>query len=281
MDGHGPLGVVGAGLMGSEIAFLGAAAGDRVKLYDADDAALSAGLARASAIAERRVAKGRLTEQEGAEIVARLAAARGMADLGDCAAVIEAVTERIDVKAAVFWDLDRAAAPDALLASNTSGLSITELGRVTGRPERVVGMHFFNPASVMPLVEIIRGEDTAERTVDEAAALALRYGKTPVRVQECPGFLVNRILVRAMVECYRSAEELGASQGAVDAAVVERGPAPMGPFTRCRGSATCRRPSGSSSTLPSPETASPLRLRSSTRPCDERYGRSAQQVRRT
>jgi len=226
----GPLGVVGAGLMGSEIAYLGAAAGAQVRLHDVDDAAVQAGLARAAGIAERRTAKGRMTEEEAGAIVERLRPASGIAGLGKCVVVIEAVSEQMDVKSAVFWDLDRAVAKDALIASNTSGLSITDLGRITRRPERVVGMHFFNPASVMPLVEVIEGDDTSAATMDDAVALASALGKTPVRVRECPGFLVNRVLVRAMVSAYRVAEDHHAAPGAVDAAVVARGPAPMGPF---------------------------------------------------
>jgi 3-hydroxyacyl-CoA dehydrogenase len=226
----GALGVVGAGVMGSEIAFLGAAAGDHVVVVDTDPDALAAGLERACAIARRRVAKERLTPDEAAAIEARISGAGDLAALADCDAVIEAVSERMEVKLAVFGALGEHVRSDALVASNTSGLSISDLGRASGRPESVVGMHFFNPASVMPLVEVIRGAETSEGTVDRAMALATRYGKTPVRVSECPGFLVNRVLVRAMVESFRAAEQVGVASSAADAAVVESGPAPMGPF---------------------------------------------------
>jgi 3-hydroxybutyryl-CoA dehydrogenase len=143
---------------------------------------------------------------------------------------IEAVPEVLDLKRDVFRRLDRTIRPDALLASNTSGLSITALARETGRAERVLGLHFFNPASVMRLVEVIRGQETSDATIDAGEAFTRALGKTPVRVQECPGFLVNRLLTRGMLAAYRMAEALGADPAAVDIAVEADGPAPMGPF---------------------------------------------------
>jgi 3-hydroxyacyl-CoA dehydrogenase len=226
----GALGVVGAGVMGSEIAFLGAAAGDHVTLVDTDPGALATGLEHARAIAQRRLAKERLTREEALAIDGRLGGATDVAALADCDAVIEAVSERMEVKLAVFGALGDRLRDDALVASNTSGLSITDLGEAAGRPGSVVGMHFFNPASVMPLVEVIRGAATEEAAVDRAVGLAERYGKIPVRVRECPGFLVNRVLVRAVVEAYRAAAAWGVEPTGVDAAVVAGGPAPMGPF---------------------------------------------------
>ncbi len=226
----GALGVVGAGVMGSEIAFLGAAAGDHVTLVDTDPGALAAGLDRARAIAQRRLAKGRLTEDEARGIEGRIRGAESVSALSDCAAVIEAVSERMEVKLAVFEAFGEQLGADTLVASNTSGLSITDLAQAAGRPQSVVGLHFFNPASVMPLVEVIRGAQTTDAVVDRAVELAKRYGKTPVRVRECPGFLVNRVLVRAMVEAYREAESAGVDPTAADAAVAHGGPAPMGPF---------------------------------------------------
>jgi len=140
------------------------------------------------------------------------------------------VTEVLDVKRDVFRRMDAALPPSALLASNTSGLSITALGRETARPDRVLGLHFFNPASVMRLVEVIQGEDTSEDTAGAGVALAETLGKSPVRVRECPGFLVNRVLVRALAEAYRRAGQIDADRAAADASVVAGGPAPMGPF---------------------------------------------------
>ena len=212
------IGVVGAGVMGSEIAFSAAAAGIEVALRDVDRSLIDRGLAHVGAIAERRVARGRMTADEAAALVARVAPAEDEASLVGCDLVIEAVTERMDVKRTVF------------AASNTSGLSISELASVTSRPERVLGLHFFNPASTMRLVEVIRGEATSDATAEAGAELVRRLGKTPVAVAECPGFLVNRVLVRALCEAYRRAAESGAGLAAADAAVVAAGPAPMGPF---------------------------------------------------
>ena len=224
------IGVVGAGVMGSEIAQVAAAAGLEVVLRDVDSAAIGRGLDHVRGIGERRVSRGRLDPADAAAILARITPAADDADLADCDVIIEATTEVMAVKREVFARLDAVAREDAVLASNTSGLSITEMGRSTSRPERVLGLHFFNPASVMRLVEVISGEDTSPEATRAAMDLVARIGKTPVRVAECPGFLVNRILVRALVEAYRRASEIGAGRAAADAAVVESGPAPMGPF---------------------------------------------------
>ncbi len=224
------IGVVGAGVMGSEIAQVAAAAGCSVVLVDIDDAAVARGLAHIRTIGERRVAKGRLTQEVADAIVDRVAGSVTLEAIGDCDLVIEAGPEVLELKRTLWQAIDAAAKPAALLASNTSGLSITTLARTTGSPERVMGLHFFNPASVMRLVEVIRGADTAEATINAGAAVAERLGKVPVRVLECPGFLVNRILVRALAEAYRCADELGADRASADQAVVDGGPAPMGPF---------------------------------------------------
>jgi 3-hydroxybutyryl-CoA dehydrogenase len=224
------VGVVGAGIMGSEIAWTAAAAGCEVVLLDADPAALERGVAHAASIGERRVGRGRMGADEAAAAAGRIRATAEAAELGACDVAIEAVPEVMDIKREVFARLDAALRPEALLASNTSGLSITALAATTSRPDRVVGLHFFNPASVMRLVEVIRGEATSEATMEAAEALARDLGKVPVRVRECPGFLVNRILVRAMAEAYRQSLATGADMAAADRAVVEDGPAPMGPF---------------------------------------------------
>jgi 3-hydroxybutyryl-CoA dehydrogenase len=222
--------VVGAGVMGSEIAQVAAAAGLDVVLLDADPAALERGMAHVAAIGARRVAKGRMEPAVAETILARVTPAGDDAALAGCDIAVEAVPEVMEVKRGVMGRLDAALPPAALIASNTSGLSISELGGFTGRPERVLGLHFFNPASVMRLVEVVAGERTGEEALAAAESLATALGKVPVRVRECPGFLVNRILVRAMAEAYRSAEESGAPRAAVDRAVVDGGPAPMGPF---------------------------------------------------
>jgi len=222
--------VVGAGVMGSEIAQVSAAAGVEVVLTDAIEAALESGLAHVSTICRRRVERGRMTEDEAAAIVGRVSAATDDAALGDCDLGIEVVTEILDVKREVFRHLDAALPPGALLASNTSGLSITALAGETSRPESVLGLHFFNPASVMKLVEVVKGEATSEATMAAGEAFARAAGKVPVRVRECPGFLVNRMLVRALAEAFKRASETGADRAAADRAVLDSGPAPMGPY---------------------------------------------------
>ncbi len=222
--------VVGAGVMGAEIAQAVAAAGVDVVLVDADAEALARGRAHIEAIGARRVARGRLSEADASAIMARIATGDGAAVYRDCDVAIEAVTERMAVKRSVFAELDAALPPGALLASNTSGLSITALSEVTGRPDRVLGLHFFNPASVMRLVEVVRGRHTGDAAVEEGLAFVAALGKTPVVVRECPGFLVNRVLCRALAGAYRKAAQVGADRRAADAAVVAGGPAPMGAF---------------------------------------------------
>jgi 3-hydroxyacyl-CoA dehydrogenase len=224
------IGVVGAGVMGSEIAHVAAGAGKRVILRDVDEAALERGLAHVRDLGERAVRSGRMSRADAAALIARIDTVTDDEALARCDLVVEAVTERLDVKRDVFRRLDEAVKPDAILASNTSGLSITAIGRETGRPDQVIGLHFFNPASVMKLVEVIRGEDTSPATMEAGQALARELRKTPVPVVECPGFLVNRILVRAMAEAFRRAAEIGAAPITADASVAVTGPAPMGPF---------------------------------------------------
>ena len=224
------VGVVGAGVMGSEIAQAAAAAGLDVVLRDVDQAALDRGIAHVRAIGQRAVERGRMEADEAERIVARISTALDDEALAGVDVAIEAVPEVLDLKRDVFRRLDRALQAQALLASNTSGLSITALARETGRADRVLGLHFFNPASVMRLVEVIRGEETSDATIGAGEAFARALGKTPVQVRECPGFLVNRLLTRGMLAAYRMTEALDADPAAVDVAVEADGPAPMGPF---------------------------------------------------
>jgi 3-hydroxyacyl-CoA dehydrogenase len=228
--GFESVGVIGAGVMGSEIAQVAAAAGCDVVLVDIDDAAVTRGIEHIRSIGARRVDRGRMEPQEAEAILTRVHGATELAAIGACDVVVEVAPEVLELKRDLWRRIDAVAAPGAVLASNTSGLSITTLARETSRPERVLGLHFFNPASVMRLVEVIRGEDSADAVVEEGVAIATRLGKVPVRVVECPGFLVNRILVRALSEAYALADETGANRASADAAVVDGGPAPMGPF---------------------------------------------------
>jgi len=224
------VGIIGAGTMGAEIAHVAAVAGMDVLVADADLARAEAGVDRARAIAARRVERGRLDAVAADAAGARLRAVAGIDDLPEVDVVIEAVPEDLALKIAVHRRIDEVVPAGALVATNTSGLSVTALGDATRTPSRLVGLHFFNPASTMRLVEVIAGAATDEATVARATALARDLGKTPVRVRECPGFVVNRVLVRAMAEAYRAAAGAPVDRRAADAMVVDGGPAPMGPF---------------------------------------------------
>jgi 3-hydroxyacyl-CoA dehydrogenase len=224
------VGIVGAGVMGSDIAFVTARAGKRVVVCDVAPEALDQAQARIGHLTARAVERGQLDAAAADALRRRITATSDDAAFAECDLVIEAVSERMDLKRAVFTRLDALVPPGAVLASNTSGLSISEIARCTSRPESVLGIHFFNPSAVMQLVELIEGDRTAPAVLDAAESFVREVGKTPVRVRECPGFLVNRVLVRAMAESYRQATTTGADPAAVDAAVVAAGPAPMGPF---------------------------------------------------
>jgi 3-hydroxyacyl-CoA dehydrogenase len=230
--------VVGAGVMGGEIAQVIASADVPVVLKDVDQKFVDAGLQKAREVTESQVArlarKGRLTEEQASEQVERTLAlitpATSYDAFGDVDFVIEAVPERMEVKHAVFSELDAATPGHAILASNTSGLSITEIGDVTQRPDKVVGFHFFWPASQMRLVEVIESDDTSPETAQAAANFAQAIRKTAVRCGECPGFVVNRILVSTASEIWRYQDESGVDVEALDAFIAERAQMPMGPF---------------------------------------------------
>jgi 3-hydroxyacyl-CoA dehydrogenase len=230
--------VVGAGVMGGEIAQAVAAADIPVVLKDVDQKFVDAGLTKAREVTQgqlaRLVKKERLTqEQADAQLEHTLSRIQGATDydgFGDVDFVIEAVPEKMEIKHEVFAELDVATPGHAILASNTSGLSITEIGEVTSRPEQVVGFHFFWPASVMRLIEVIEGDDTAPETVQAAANFAQQIRKMPIRCGECPGFVVNRILLSTVSEVWRYQDETGTDVKEIDEAITEAGAAPMGPF---------------------------------------------------
>ena len=230
--------VVGAGVMGGEIAQLIAAADIPVLLKDVDQKYVDAGLAKAREVTEKQVgklvAKEKLTAEQGAEQVeatlARITGTTAYDGFGDVDFAIEAVPERIEVKHGVFSELDAATPGHAILASNTSGLSITEIGDATNRPDKVVGFHFFWPASVMRLVEIVEGEETSQATLQGAANFAQAIRKTPVRCAECPGFVVNRILTSTASEIWRYQDESGVDVKDIDKALTDSKLMPMGPF---------------------------------------------------
>jgi 3-hydroxyacyl-CoA dehydrogenase len=230
--------VVGAGVMGGEIAQVIASADVPVLLKDVDQKFVDAGLAKAREVTERQVAKlvekGKLSqEQADAQLEHTLGLITGTTSydgFGDVDFAIEAVPEKMEIKHQVFADLDASTPGHAILASNTSGLSITEIGEITNRPDRVVGFHFFWPASYMRLVEIIEGDDTLPETAQAAATFAQQIRKVPVRAAECPGFVVNRILVSTASEIWRYQDETGASVEEIDKVVQEQTQMPMGPF---------------------------------------------------
>jgi 3-hydroxyacyl-CoA dehydrogenase len=230
--------VVGAGVMGGEIAQVIAAADIPVVLKDVDQQYVDAGLAKARAVTEKQAGKlverGRLSDEQAAEQVEHtlslITGATSYDGFGDVDFAIEAVPEKMEVKHEVFSDLDAATPGHAVLASNTSGLSITEIGDATNRPDKVVGFHFFWPASAMRLVEVIEGEDTSQDTIRVASNFAQAIRKTAVRCAECPGFVVNRILTSTVSELWRHHDETGADPAELDALITEAVNMPMGPF---------------------------------------------------
>jgi enoyl-CoA hydratase / 3-hydroxyacyl-CoA dehydrogenase len=230
--------VVGAGTMGGEIAQVIAAADIPVVLKDVKQEFVDVGLQKAREVTEAQVArlvkKEKITEDQGREqveaVLGRIHGTTSYEGFGDVDFVIEAVPERMDIKLAVFGELDAVTPGHAILSSNTSSLSITEIGSGTHRPEKVVGFHFFYPASVLPLVEIVLGDDTDDETVTAAVNFAQAIRKQPMTCHEVPGFVVNRILNSSISEVWRAQEEQGLSIQKIDQAIQEANLAPMGPF---------------------------------------------------
>ena len=222
--------VIGAGAMGSEIAQTISFAGIPVFLKDVDDEFLQAGLDRARQIYERRLEKGKMSREEIETKMSLIHPTKSYNDLKDVDIVIEAVIEEMEVKKKVFQELDKVCLPTAILASNTSSLSISELGAKTNRADKVVGMHFFYPAHVMKLVEVIPGLETSDETVTDVLTFSEGLRKLPIRVKECAGFLVNRLLMPYLNEAAYVLQEGHATVQEMDRAMVDFG-FPMGPFT--------------------------------------------------
>ncbi len=223
-------GVVGAGTMGGEIAQTIANAEIPVALKDVDQKFVDQGLEKARSLWQGRVDAGKMS---GEELERKLSLITGTTDydaFSDVDFVIEAVPERMEIKRAVFSELDEVTPGHAILSSNTSSLSITEMGEATSRPDKVVGFHFFYPASVMRLIEVIEGDDTAPETAQAAFTFAQAIRKMPIRCGEAPGFVVNRILNSSASELWRFQEESGIDVKEIDKAVGESKAAPMGPF---------------------------------------------------
>jgi 3-hydroxyacyl-CoA dehydrogenase len=230
--------VVGAGVMGGEIAQVIAAADIPVVLKDVDQRFVDTGLAKArevtTAQATKLVNKGKLSEEQGDEqvrrVLANITGATDYSGFGDVDFVIEAVPETLEIKHQVFTELDAVTPGHAILASNTSGLSITEIGNATERPDKVVGFHFFWPASFMRLIEVIEGDETSPETIGAASTFAQAIKKMPIRAADCPGFVVNRILVSTASEIWRYQDETGIPVEEIDEFIKERAQMPMGPF---------------------------------------------------
>jgi 3-hydroxyacyl-CoA dehydrogenase len=230
--------VVGAGTMGGEIAQTIAAAEIPVVLKDVEPQLVDKGLEKARQVTEgqlgRLVERDKISEDDSRrqleQTLERIHGTTEYEGFGDVDFVIEAVPERMEVKQSVFAELDAATPGHAILSSNTSSLSITEMGEATSRPHKVVGFHFFYPASVMRLIEVIEGEQTSPETLQSAVNLAQRIRKTPIRCGEAPGFVVNRILNSSVAEIWRVTEEEDLEVEEVDKLVQESKAAPMGPF---------------------------------------------------
>ncbi|MCC7183346.1 MAG: 3-hydroxybutyryl-CoA dehydrogenase [Rhodocyclaceae bacterium] len=224
------IGVVGAGTMGSGIAQVAAQSGLQVTMVDVAPAALERAHKSIVSSLDRLVAKDKLDAAGRAQALARIATANELAALRSADLVIEAATENLDIKLKILRELDALLTPEALIASNTSSLSITVLAAVIQRPERFIGMHFFNPVPVMGLIELIRGLQTADATHAAVEALARRLGKTPISVRNAPGFVVNRILCPMINEAVFALQEGLASAEDIDAGMRLGANHPIGPL---------------------------------------------------
>ncbi|MFL0253021.1 3-hydroxybutyryl-CoA dehydrogenase [Clostridium neuense] len=222
--------VIGAGTMGAGIAQAFAAKGLEVVIRDIKDEFVERGLATIDKNLSRLVKKGKLDEAGKAEILKRVTGTVDLNMAADCDLVVEAAVERMDIKKQIFADLDNICKPETILASNTSSLSITEVASATKRPDKVIGMHFFNPAPVMKLVEVIRGIATSQETFDAVKECAVAIGKDPVEVAEAPGFVVNRILIPMINEAVGIYAEGIASVEDIDKAMKLGANHPMGPL---------------------------------------------------
>ncbi len=224
------LGIVGAGTMGGGIAQVALQAGYGVLLRDVSEAILEAARGRVAAGLTKGVEKGKFSAGDREAMLGRLKTTTALADLGPADFLVEAATENFEIKRGLFLELDRLARPEVILASNTSSISITKIAAVTKRPDRVVGMHFFNPVPLMALVEVIRGLQTSDATATATVELARRLGKTPVEANDFPGFIANRILLPMINEAiYALMEGVGTAE-AIDSVMRLGANHPMGPL---------------------------------------------------
>ncbi len=225
------IGVVGAGTMGNGIAQVAAQIGCEIVMRDIEESFVERGLKSIDKFLSKSVEKGKLQSDEKQKIMGRIKGTTKMSDLRDVDFVVEAVIEDLQLKRSVFKELDDLCRPEVILSSNTSSMSITEIAAATKRPDRVCGVHFFNPVPLMKLVEIIRGYATSDQTMAVATELAKKMGKVTVEVKkDSPGFIVNRIMIPHMIEAIKIVEEGIASIQDVDTAVKNGLNYPMGPF---------------------------------------------------
>ena len=225
----GKVGVVGLGTMGAGIAQVSVQAGFDTVAREVSDELAARGRSTIEHYLGRAVEKGRMSGDERSAALGRLTLTTELADLSDCDLVIEAVLEELPLKREVFAELDRLTRPESVLATNTSALSVAEIAEATQRPERVVGLHFFNPAPVLPLVEIVRAPLSSDAAVRTAYEWAEAAGKQPVNCNDTPGFIVNRILIPLLNDCVRVLDEAGVTPEDLDKAMTNGAGWPMGP----------------------------------------------------
>jgi 3-hydroxybutyryl-CoA dehydrogenase len=225
------VGVVGCGLMGHGITQICAQAGCDVVVTEVDAEALERGIAKIEKQLERAVSRGKLDDGEARAVRERIAPTLDYGDLSDCDLVIEAIIEDLDAKLAMWRDVDRIAKPEAFFATNTSSLPVGEQAGATGRPERFLGLHFFNPAQVMPLLEVVRADQTSDEAYELGFGLGERLGKTTVAARDNRGFIVNRLLVPYMLDAMRAYEQGVGSIEDIDRGMIAGASHPMGPLT--------------------------------------------------
>jgi len=224
-------GVIGAGTMGNGIAQTAAAAGYAVVVCDVDEAFVKKGFSTIEKSLDRFIKKETMTEEQKKDVLERIKTTTNLEDLKNCFIVVEAVTENFEVKKQIFQKLDEITAPDTILASNTSSISITKIASTTKRPDKVVGMHFMNPVPLMKLVEVIRGIATSDETYERVKELSEKLGKTPLDCQDFPGFVANRILLPMINEAIFALFEGVATKESIDGIMKLGMNHPMGPLT--------------------------------------------------
>ena len=225
------IGVVGLGAMGSGIAQLALEAGYEVVGREVTDELGEQARGRIAHFLQRKVDKERMSVEEREAALARLSLTTELVDLSDCDLVVEAIVEELAAKLTLFAELEEVVRAETILATNTSALSVTEIAAAVGTPARVVGMHFFNPAPLMPLVEIVRAELSSDEAVEAAYAVGERLGKRPIRCHDTPGFVVNRVLIPLLNDCLRVLDEARVSPEDLDTAMTAGAGWPMGPCT--------------------------------------------------